>query len=1175
MSLLERSQLRNAVDFFRRGLEATPGVVRLSATSGRTAGARATGWLVTPTLVVVPTFVLSPRPSADDLTVAWSTGDDEASVPAHEVWRSASPAASGSSSDDALRLSVALLEIPRQERGRSLAIRLAPVQPHQQIAVLHHPRGDVLSFSAGAVLRVRDRRIAYDASTDGGSSGAPIFDADWNVVGVHVGTTAAGGDMPPGSNFGMTAEWLVECLRAAPQWSDIAAHQRLVDPSEPRPRSTDGAPSARAERAPGEQDDPAVLYRRKAAVRWDFDPEELGPSARRVLAGDVADAGSDRWALRPDVRSRVLREAGSLAALREARGSVGQDGAPQQRVIDRILEGGPIDLDVIPTDELPVWIPAVRWFSGSVDELPSSGDVSSALERRRVRERLEQVRGAGFEGRKKELAALDAWYERGGGPLVVSGLGGVGKSALIAQFVLSHPAPFAWIDFDRADVAPDDAPTLLAAVVRQVQSSVPGVRAPSTKGWEQGVRALAKELAAADVDRLLLVLDSFEAAQYEGRHAELWPFLEAFARAFPPLRVLISGRAPVPGLVVGGAAATPLHLSALDPESARRLLLAAGVTDEELLDQVIDVTRGLPLNLRLAAELVRKGETLRDLSTSLPQQLIQGYLYRRILRRVTSEAARRLARGALVVRRLTEEMAFPVLGNACDVTEEAARQGFRELVKELALVEGSQVLRRDVRNAVLHLLEAEDRAWVKSIDAAAERWYAAQDTSDPDVAAELVYHRLRLGDLRRAAAAWRDGVALRLGSYAVEEVPAPARAWLERRLSKVAPGPSEHDWEADATGRIRDALRRELWRAVTPILEERKARSSTSALPFLEAYALWKQGRAPDARRRLAARPAAEGPAERDRAVMRACLAEQAGDFTAALSELEPLSAPELWEGRRDGALERAAIVTARVRLLVDLGAEARFAGLCRTSPFVSRLLSEADLVQRSVQERLHWPETRMAIDISGVEAEDGNASLEDALLKYWSLGPRECLALRRVVHAALVANAATAKMPARAKLLPSVRAAVQGVGGGTLRGLVSEPALALVVSLAWSASARWHLAARGSLFKVARAVLRDPEASDPKLATSLLATLQVYTSRGLAIELAGESVESLAARRLKSYGVDAAALRVDGSVAGHRRERRPKGRGPATVRGPLPVPSPLPRLVERLVEFPDRKEPR
>ena len=44
----------------------------------------------------------------------------------------------------------------------------------------------MVHFSAGTVLDVEDGNLRYDADTEPGSGGAPVLNADWEVVGMHV-----------------------------------------------------------------------------------------------------------------------------------------------------------------------------------------------------------------------------------------------------------------------------------------------------------------------------------------------------------------------------------------------------------------------------------------------------------------------------------------------------------------------------------------------------------------------------------------------------------------------------------------------------------------------------------------------------------------------------------------------------------------------------------------------------------------------------------------------------------------------------------------------------------------------------------------------------------------------------------------------------------------------------
>ena len=71
----------------------------------------------------------------------------------------------------------------------SQAIPVAKVIPEAgsrtQVRVVGHPSGRGLSFSSGEFLGHKAPRLHYRAATEGGSSGSPVFNADWRLVGLH------------------------------------------------------------------------------------------------------------------------------------------------------------------------------------------------------------------------------------------------------------------------------------------------------------------------------------------------------------------------------------------------------------------------------------------------------------------------------------------------------------------------------------------------------------------------------------------------------------------------------------------------------------------------------------------------------------------------------------------------------------------------------------------------------------------------------------------------------------------------------------------------------------------------------------------------------------------------------------------------------------------------------
>lgn len=69
----------------------------------------------------------------------------------------------------------------------ALAVRPAVIGVGDRVNIIQHPGGDQkqLSFFANVVVHVGAGRIQYLTDTMPGSSGAPVFDRAWNLVGLH------------------------------------------------------------------------------------------------------------------------------------------------------------------------------------------------------------------------------------------------------------------------------------------------------------------------------------------------------------------------------------------------------------------------------------------------------------------------------------------------------------------------------------------------------------------------------------------------------------------------------------------------------------------------------------------------------------------------------------------------------------------------------------------------------------------------------------------------------------------------------------------------------------------------------------------------------------------------------------------------------------------------------
>lgn len=555
----------------------------------------------------------------------------------------------------------------------------------------------------------------HDVPTEPGSLGAPLFDDAWRVIGLH-----KSGDRE-GAGAYVPIAALVRQLEQSPCWEEIAEVHRLA-------RSV---AMESAQQAGGIAPDLAQ------AVRWSTDGDATPMSERerrRAMAGKT------------------------LVELQRARGS---DPAttPEQCAVDRILAGRPYALDTVANELLLPFATAARWFRDVVAGLPDDEALEREISRRRHVSGLVAIVGSRFAPREQEDERLRGWLaDRDRAPLVIRGAGGIGKSALLAHFILENAKTirFAWLDFDRPDVSADE-PSIARAVDQQLAWQAPNYT-------------------------LVVVLDSFESAVQTYGYANLNPALDALAARVDDLAVVVGSRAPVPLLKVQGEPAQEWDLPGLPLDVVSQWLMDEGVAPE-LADDIAAVTNGVPLNMKLARDVL-KGKSdaeARKIVDSLPKQLATGYLYRRILRRLRDDTLENVAQWAMVPRRVVPELLAVVL----QVTREESGRLFAALRSELTLLEGDTVLavRADLRNTLLPLLEAEDAARVREIDTIAAGFWAER-ASDETAAAEAVYHALRIGDMAQAQLLWRNGLARHLGGYAMEELPEDSQAWLEARLSR-------------------------------------------------------------------------------------------------------------------------------------------------------------------------------------------------------------------------------------------------------------------------------------------------------------------------------------------------------------------------------------------------------
>ena len=644
-------------------------------------------------------------------------------------------------------------------------------------------------------------------------------------------------------------------------------------------------------------------YREAAAVLASFDPDQLQPlgppasvgePALRQLLADctvVYDAEQRPWsALRTPVRKAALRRLGSRDALKAAlAANPTRLMDTQQTMLEAYISHTAPPLDKQNLEQLSSTLQVTRWLDGMLEGVPEYDEVRQRLERENLLKPFKFLVGDHFRGRQAELRELRDYvavlppnsklqYVARGmreifslhekPPLLIYGPGGMGKSTLLAKFILEHDEvdqylrfPYVYLDFDRPGLAAEEPVSLLVEAVRQLGAQYPRVRTraeaireawlrrltpPSASVEQRAAQKSAPNIALPGItdrgrflaefgefyaaleapDRpFLLIMDTFEEVQYRSRDfvEALWTFLNELQAVIPRLRTVIAGRAPVRDFKTHD-----LPLTHLDPEAAQGFLEAQGVSDPDVARQVVQQLGGNPLSLKLAADVIEKEgsgpDGIQGLRTRsyfvfhVHENLIQGQLYRRILAHIHDEEVKKLAHPGLVLRRLTPELIATVLAKPCGVEVRDAAHAqrlFDELRREVSLVtpaeDGALRHRPDVRRVMIDLLRADQPAKVQQIHRRAVAFYYRGKDSAPARAEEL-YHRLSLGQKPSTLnKRWMDGVEEYLRN-AIEELDPPAQTYLASRIGveldeSIWAEADLEAWERRTERRVQDLLR--------------------------------------------------------------------------------------------------------------------------------------------------------------------------------------------------------------------------------------------------------------------------------------------------------------------------------------------------------------------------------
>lgn len=569
----------------------------------------------------------------------------------------------------------------------------------------------------------------------------------------------------------------------------------------------------------------------RLAVVASFDPAIAATDEHRAAVEHVSDRLLDRDGraqlmlkerIRVDVMAELVRRNGR-DGLASRRGVAGVHDTTLDRILGRAISTGTIVIEELDDDELVAALHVGRWLAAAFSRGDRPGETPAGLEREPIEGRLallattrpiREITAAGCLGRRNELERLQSHLRGPGGHLtlhehpamLVYGVGGVGKSTLVAQFVLDvvdGPTPWAWVylDLDRPSLSSYAPTDLLYDIIKQVGAQFPDVRryvdsvgvdnSSSNVGrgaesvydetWRDAIPRLAAVLERACGGRLVVVVDTYEelqraeAATGDSRLGEmLFRMFAAMSEVIGTFRLVVSGRAPADAFLASGRFEQRLHVEALSGYPAidllqhlyhyevERLGTAAGpALDSQLAADVVATVGGTPLSLKLAAQvLAAEGyEAVADaversrVLGRVREEFVRGFLYNRILGHVVGsrpedvETLREVARATVVLRVVTPELITGVVGPAINHVDIDAYSIFDSLRAETALAASDGValeLRDELRSPALRALQYDAPQLVEAIHAAAAGYYG-QHPELPGAAAELLYHTLALG----------------------------------------------------------------------------------------------------------------------------------------------------------------------------------------------------------------------------------------------------------------------------------------------------------------------------------------------------------------------------------------------------------------------------------------------
>lgn len=517
---------------------------------------------------------------------------------------------------------------------------------------------------------------------------------------------------------------------------------------------------------------------------------------------EVLDGSQPLWQLSADARSRAflrLKVSGTLEQVARAARPANSDRLGL--FLKKILLGDEIRRFQLKDEDLGHLRTALQLAAPVAARPEDTTWIDEQVAKHDAEAAVQIVLPKKLIGRERQLKLLRQFVYKNTGltddfVLWLTGVGGIGKSALLAQFVRElrgkdwGGVPILTIDFDRPAFYQGRLSSIFLEISRQLELFRPqmaealsefreAVRRNEAKSGNErfhdratsGIALLSawKECLRAHLPiqgEVVIIFDTLEEVASSGNLslAELTSWLLRLrAAGLPRLRPIFSGRAFYPEYSRGLPMHSQLALGDLTHAAAVKLLAAMLGTphdiDVSIQNALVGMLGGNPLMLKILAVHLRDGgdtaarELLADRS-NFDRRFAQTFLYKRLLGRIRTDDADlvKVAHPGLILRRVTPTLIQQVLADPCELGEisyDRAQDLFNKLSQQVWLVqasgENSVLHRKDLRRLMLQAMTATDIQKAQAVHASAAGFYS--DFLDPVLTREqqrieYFYHRL-------------------------------------------------------------------------------------------------------------------------------------------------------------------------------------------------------------------------------------------------------------------------------------------------------------------------------------------------------------------------------------------------------------------------------------------------